>query len=312
MQHTNLNILKSIKFGIAIVSVLSLCIISCLACSCSCSSDSEMSGWDFDISKLKIAKQASQVIIVAPDKEDSSSADLIFAQKNIINANKSESEEEKITTKEEAEIGKAIKSRDDGTDADSAKKQGDQESNKWQSNSEDVSSQSNLYDSSTHEYSWDTVIKCKARIGTSGIGNNAIGDNKSPQGVFGITEAFGTEQNPGALIKYTNVDDSYFWVKDVKSASYNKLVSTNKVKNDWSEAENIASAGEKYNYALVLDYNLTNNDNNKASGVFFECGGNDATSGSISLPKEQLKKLLVFIGSNCKVIIDTKDNICTY
>ena len=69
---------------------------------------------------------------------------------------------------------------------------------------------------------WKTLLSCKGYVGSRGIGTAREGVSRTPSGDFGITEAFGIKDDPGAILTYVHVHEYLYWCSD--SAYYNTLI----------------------------------------------------------------------------------------
>lgn len=157
---------------------------------------------------------------------------------------------------------------------------------------------------------WSQVHSANGQIGKNGIGKTKEGDGKTPKGVYGFSFAFGSKENPGSTLPYTQVDNSYYWVDDSQSSYYNKFVTTSTTVPDWKSAENILSGGASYRYVLATDYNATCTPG-VGSAIFMHClptGG----AGCIAIPEESMKVMIQKVRSGCTLVIDTVDAIRGY
>ena len=107
------------------------------------------------------------------------------------------------------------------------------------------------------------------------------------------------------------VDNSHYWVDDSDSQYYNRFVSINNVKSDWSSAEHIIDYGNVYNYCLALDYNVEC-VSGKGSAIFLHCSNGVATAGCVAIPEKHMIEVLKNINGNCVIIIDSPDKIKNY
>ena len=157
---------------------------------------------------------------------------------------------------------------------------------------------------------WREVLSTDATIGKNGIGKKEEGDGKTPTGMYHFTFGFGIKENPGTVLEYIQVDDSYYWVDDSTSKYYNQFVSTDGVEIDWNSAEHIVDAEESYHYVLALDYNKECVPG-LGSAIFLHCtptGG----AGCVAIPEADMVKILQHVKQDCIVIIDEEKNINNY
>lgn len=148
---------------------------------------------------------------------------------------------------------------------------------------------------------FEQVLSTNASIGKNGIGKEREGDCKTPSGVYHFTMAFGSMENPGSLIPYTQVDERHVWVDDPSSALYNRFVDTTQVVKDWSSAEKLCLSASSYNYALALDYNSACVPG-KGSAIFMHCLPTKGF-GCIAIPQEMMKQMLTLVKPDCVIAI---------
>lgn len=160
---------------------------------------------------------------------------------------------------------------------------------------------------------WELVLETEAIIGKHGLGKRKEGDGKTPVGTFLFTEAFGILENPGAKMKYTQVDEQHYWVDDSNSTHYNKFTSIEDVIVDWNSAEHLCEFGESYHYVLSTSYNVQGIPG-AGSAVFLHCASAEAqsTAGCIAIPEVYMKTLVRKVEANCILIIDEADEILNY
>ena len=131
------------------------------------------------------------------------------------------------------------------------------------------------------------------------------GDKKTPTGVYRFTMAFGLKANPGTILPYHQIVDGDYYVDDGNSQYYNKLANTKQVQKDWNSAEDLMAQAPQYNYGLVLDYNPECTPG-KGSAIFLHCPkswNNTGTSGCISIPEEDMKKVVCQVDTGTKIVV---------
>ena len=73
---------------------------------------------------------------------------------------------------------------------------------------------------------WRQLLTTPGFIGRKGLGKQVEGDEKTPQGVFRFTCAFGVAEDPGCAIPYRQVDENDYWSGDPRPGMrYNEMVS---------------------------------------------------------------------------------------
>ena len=72
---------------------------------------------------------------------------------------------------------------------------------------------------------YENVFTCPALIGKNGPGKQSEGDVKTPLGTWEIGEAYGIEDDPGSIVKYTKITDDMLKKYEVDSASAGNIIS---------------------------------------------------------------------------------------
>ncbi len=152
---------------------------------------------------------------------------------------------------------------------------------------------------------WSSLLSTYGYVGKAGIGQASETSTRTPAGDYTLGQAFGTKANPGTDLDYIQVDSTYYWVDDVKSAYYNKFITTREVsKSNWSSAEHIIDFQKEYAYVIAIDYN-TDCVPGAGSAIFLHCANNTATNGCVSVPESQMIKILRNLQDGCHIIIQT-------
>lgn len=161
--------------------------------------------------------------------------------------------------------------------------------------------------------SWLTVMDVPALIGAEGLGKTVEGDRRTPVGAYGFTVAFGTASDPGALLPYTQCDESWYYVSDPASGRYNQLVSTAEyMEFDEEASEQIAAESYAYRYALGISYNAEGTPY-AGSGISLHCMKENSfsTEGGIAVSEDACATLLARLAPDAKILIDTEANLST-
>lgn len=146
-----------------------------------------------------------------------------------------------------------------------------------------------------HNGVWTETLSCSARVGKNGItGNKREGDGKTPRGIYSFGQAFGVAGNPGTSRRWLQVNNNHYWVDDVHSAYYNKLVDASQTGIQWSSAEHLISYPTAYRYAIALNYNTACTPG-AGSAVFLHCSTGGATAGCISVSQSDMIRILKMI-----------------
>ncbi len=131
------------------------------------------------------------------------------------------------------------------------------------------------------------------------------GDKKTPEGQFSALMNFGIEKDPGSKLPYHKISKNDFWVDDSESVYYNQMVNINKVKKDWSSAENMIKQAPYYNYAIALDYNKEGVPY-KGSAIFIHCtktAQDTYSAGCVRIAQEDMIQLVQEVDADTKFII---------
>ena len=145
------------------------------------------------------------------------------------------------------------------------------------------------------------TFNCDAFIGKNGLGKEKEGDSKSPEGDFGIIQAFGIKANPGTTIEYLDITKDHYCC-DEDCQYYNKLIDAKAV-NHKCKGEHIIDYVPQYNYGFFLDYNKEG-VYPKGSAIFFHVKGKRPyTAGCVAVDEEAIISILKVIDSNTRVCI---------
>ena len=169
-------------------------------------------------------------------------------------------------------------------------------------------------------YENDKLIK---QINHVEIGKNGASESihessiKTPLGNFNLGIAFGTHDLK-IDYPYIKINENLYWVDDVNSKYYNKLISLNETINtfnypyiinanekEFNSAEHLIDYPKQYEYAVYIEYNVNGekyeNGVGKGSAIFLHCLGDKGyTGGCIAIPKEDMLFVLNFLNRNKK------------
>lgn len=153
------------------------------------------------------------------------------------------------------------------------------------------------------------------------IGKNGASENihessiKTPLGHFNLGIAFGTH-DLNINYPYIKINENLYWIDDVNSKYYNKLISlNNKIntynypyiintdKKEFVSAEHLINYSKQYEYAVNIEYNVNGetyeNGIGKGSAIFLHCLGDKGyTGGCIAISKENMLFILNFLNRN--------------
>ncbi|QGQ48179.1 L,D-transpeptidase family protein [Metabacillus sediminilitoris] len=151
-------------------------------------------------------------------------------------------------------------------------------------------------------------------VGKNGLTSNKIeGDGKTPKGVYSLTSAFGTATKPtGEKLPYTNTNKYYYWIDDVHSNDYNKMVYyQGNPDNRWKSYEKLTHP--LYSYVVAIDYNTNPIIKGKGSAIFLHTRTTSTqyTLGCVAIYKDSLVKIMKQLDPklNPHIIISEKSNL---
>lgn len=157
---------------------------------------------------------------------------------------------------------------------------------------------------------WTETLSCSARVGKNGItGNKREGDGKTPRGIYSLGQAFGLAGNPGTSRSWLQVNNNHYWVDDVNSSYYNRLVDASQTGIQWSSAEHLISYPTAYRYAIAVNYN-TACTRGAGSAIFLHCSTGRATAGCISVSQNDMVRILKMLQGDTLIgIYQNKNSI---
>lgn len=139
---------------------------------------------------------------------------------------------------------------------------------------------------------WTETLSCTARVGKNGItSNKREGDGKTPTGIYSFGQAFGVAGNPGTSRGWLQVNNNHYWVDDVNSPYYNKLVDAGQTGIQWSSAEHLIGYPTAYKYAIAVNYNTACTPG-AGSAIFLHCSTGGSTAGCISVSQSNMIRIL--------------------
>ena len=148
----------------------------------------------------------------------------------------------------------------------------------------------------------DFTFKCC--IGKKGLNKNKIeGDNSTPKGSFRLGKLYYRSDRvdkPETNLKIRKINRYMGWCIDSKNRSYNSEIKiNNKIKH-----EKLFRRDYKYNYFIVINYNMKNKVLNKGSAIFIHLTKNySPTIGCIALKQNDFLVLAKILKKNSKIKI---------
>lgn len=159
---------------------------------------------------------------------------------------------------------------------------------------------------------WQMIMTTPGYIGKNGLGKTKEGDGMTPVGTFHFNDAFGIADDPGCSIKYTKVDDSYYWSGDQNEGMhYNEMVNIKDFPDlDKENSEHIVDYTRQYQYCLNIDYNKEGTLG-AGSAIFLHCLGpyKPYTGGCVAIPENQMKFVMQHVSPDCTVVINTMEKL---
>ena len=131
-----------------------------------------------------------------------------------------------------------------------------------------------------------------ARIGAEGFSRQVSErTTATPIGLFTLTEAFGTEPDPGASVPYRQSRYGDVWVDDPASPHYNTLQPTD-ADGHLGTGERLWELTAAYPYAIVIDYNRTPIVPGAGSAFFLHATISAPRQGCVTVDRAAVRTLL--------------------
>jgi len=128
------------------------------------------------------------------------------------------------------------------------------------------------------------------RNGVAPLGAKREGDGRTPSGVYGFDFMFGVDANPGVRYPYRHITGSNLaWDDDPSSPNYNEWVDTNSASAGASPEQ--MNTTPSYLYGVVIGYNDARTPG-LGSAIFLHVSHGSSTAGCISLPMDELLRVL--------------------
>ncbi len=146
----------------------------------------------------------------------------------------------------------------------------------------------------------------KCCIGKKGLTFKKIeGDNKTPKGIFKIGDLFYRKDRvnkPTTSLLSKTINTKMRWCNDVNnSKNYNKLI----INKNKLRSEKLHRRDNKYDYLIVINYNIPKRITGKGSAIFIHLTKNyKPTAGCIALDKKDFLILAKLINKKTKIKID--------
>ena len=136
----------------------------------------------------------------------------------------------------------------------------------------------------------------RANLGAAGLSSHKHeGDGSTPTGTyrFGGT-MYGIEPDPGVAFAYHRLTCGDWWDEDDRTADYNRFVhlACGARPPFAGGSEALWRISPQYRYFAVIDYNSHPIVRGRGSAIFLHVSDGGRTAGCVSLPEQQLLRVL--------------------
>ena len=147
-------------------------------------------------------------------------------------------------------------------------------------------------------------FKFRCCIGKSGTKKSKIeGDNSTPKGIFTLGTLYYRKdrvKKPVTKLKTKIIKSNLGWCNDPKHIFYNKEINIQKK----IRHEKLYRKDQKYDYFLVINYNIKKTLPNRGSAIFLHLTKNyKPTEGCITIKQNDFFKLVKIINNKTKIKI---------
>ena len=150
--------------------------------------------------------------------------------------------------------------------------------------------------------SWDCLLDTNGIVGKNGVSaNSQEGDFCTPQGVFHLGFAFGTQPINGFKVEYRQLNSNCYWVDDPLSPLYNQWIESSNI--TWNSAEHLIDYPDTYKYSVVIDYNNEPIVPYKGSAIFLHCMKGSYTAGCVAVPEKDMLFILKWLDNSKNPVI---------
>ncbi|MFF3348559.1 L,D-transpeptidase [Streptomyces sp. NPDC002779] len=143
---------------------------------------------------------------------------------------------------------------------------------------------------------WVRAGTAAARFGANGLVEGATrrqGTSTTPTGLYDLPYAFGIKAAPaGTAYKYRPVHRDSWWCQDNDSRSYNRWTEPRPADCRAAESEQLITYTGQYAHALVIGFNYAQPVRGRGAGIFLHVHGRGATAGCVSVPAEDMRRIL--------------------
>jgi len=140
-----------------------------------------------------------------------------------------------------------------------------------------------------------------AYVGVHGVGETREGLDRTPAGVFTLTQAFGNEPNNGTRLAYFRAGPDDWWDENPHSAQYNRRVISSV--SPGGDSENLFYAGNAYAHAVVINYNTDPVVKGAGSGFFLHVSFGAPTKGCVAISAKDLNLVMRWLRPSLHPVI---------
>jgi L,D-peptidoglycan transpeptidase YkuD (ErfK/YbiS/YcfS/YnhG family) len=154
-----------------------------------------------------------------------------------------------------------------------------------------------------------------AWLGRRGVSpSKREGDRTTPVGAFGFARTmYGIGANPGVRYRYRRIVCGDWWVEDPRSPYYNRFrhVRCGAKPPFAVVSDDMSRSPTAYRHLAVVDYNMSPVVPGRGSGIFLHASTGRPTLGCVSLPVNQLLRVLRWLrpASQPMIVIGTPSDI---
>jgi L,D-peptidoglycan transpeptidase YkuD (ErfK/YbiS/YcfS/YnhG family) len=146
-------------------------------------------------------------------------------------------------------------------------------------------------------------------VGRNGLSaHHREGDGATPTGTFGIGPVvYGIDPDPGVSRRYHRLVCGDWWNEDPASPTYNSFrhVACGTRPAFWNGSEGMWQQPRAYAHLAVVEFNMHPVVPGRGSGIFLHVDTGHATNGCVSLPRTELRSLLVKLRPGVTIGIKT-------
>jgi L,D-peptidoglycan transpeptidase YkuD (ErfK/YbiS/YcfS/YnhG family) len=149
----------------------------------------------------------------------------------------------------------------------------------------------------------------RARVGRNGLSaHHREGDGTTPTGTFGIGPVvYGIDPDPGVPRRYHRLVCGDWWDEDARSPTYNTFrhVACGQAPTFGGGSEALWRITPAYRLFAVIQYNAAPIVPGRGSAIFLHVDTGHATNGCVSVPRTELRRLLVRLRPGATIGIQT-------